>query len=94
MRRRSNMGKLKLEKELEALILRLRRLDTQKIMTYKAKLRQSRGYNDFNTRFAWDVLRMCTHTEVICDWYEKYDCHDSHINTLAIKACKQVGFLE
>ena len=51
------------------------------------------GYNDYATRLAWDVLRAFVSYWKICEWYERYNCHDKHITALAIAACKEAGVL-
>lgn len=58
-------------------------------------------YNDFTTRFVWDVIRHAyTKREpeggILChlsDLYDQYDCTDAHIETLARAACKEMGLI-
>lgn len=53
-------------------------------------VKASDDYNNLKTRIAWDCLRSCFTSAEICSWYNKYDCNDSHIDTLAKKAFDNV----
>ena len=65
-----------------------------KIKGYSLILKQSNEYKDFEVRLAWDCLRAFIGSNVICNWYDKYDCHDAHITTLAKRVLKDLGVLK
>ena len=85
-------GNLKLYPELQPLVEKIRQ-HALWFQQYGAELRRKGGYKDYETRFAWDVLRKLVTTFEICSWYDKYDCNDRHITALAIAACKKAGVL-
>ena len=85
-------GNLKLYPELEPLTEKIRR-HALWFQRYGKRLREEGEYKDYETRFAWDVLRKVVTTFEICDWYDKYDCNDRHITALAIAACRKAGVL-
>ena len=64
-----------------------------KIKEYAPKLKESKQYNDFNTRLCWDCLRAFIGTKTLCEWYEKYNCNDKHITTAGIKALKELNII-
>ena len=80
---------MKLKAELEFTIEKMRSILPQ-IEEYAPKLKASGKYKDFETRLAWDCLRVAVGSEAICQWYEKYNCTDKHIDTLAKVALKAV----
>ena len=80
---------MKLQSELMPLKERLSAI-LPKIQEYAPSLKASGEYKDFETRLAWDCLRAVTRSSVICEWYNKYDCNDSHIDTLAKQALRMV----
>ena len=80
---------MKLQAELLPLQERLTGI-LPKIEQYAPYLKKSGNYKDFETRLAWDCLRAVTGTKTICDWYDEYDCNDSHIETLAKRALNAV----
>ena len=59
-------------------------------MIITAKLKEYGIYKDYETRLAWDCLRMTVSTDTVCEWYDKYNCTDEHITTLVKKALKIV----
>ena len=85
-------GNLKLSPELQPLVEKIRR-HALWFQQYGKQLREKGGYKDYETRFAWDVLRKVMTVGEICDWYDKYGCNDHHITALAIAACKKAGVL-
>lgn len=85
---------LKLENLLPEAIKRLEVLKQHSnVLEYREKLRASGNYNKFEVRFAWDVGHAVFTTEEICKWYDEYDCHDDHITSLFIAACRKTGLL-
>lgn len=77
---------MKLEAELDFVVQKFKQLHN--LEEYAATLKAKGGYNDFETRLAWDCLHATVPSSVICEWYDKYDCNDSHITTLVKKALK------
>ena len=60
------------------------------IQDYIETVRKSGRFNNLKTRIAWDILKSVMTTSEICAWYKKYDCDDTHITTLAIKALESL----
>ena len=63
------------------------------VVEFRKKLKASGNYNDFETRFAWEVCHSVFSTKEICGWYEEYGCNDTHITSLFKAACKKTGLL-
>lgn len=80
---------MKLQKELQSVVEKMEAIK-EKIEQHAIALKESGKFKDFETRLAWDCLRAVVGTGGICEWYKQYDCNDSHIETLAKKALKQV----
>jgi hypothetical protein len=80
---------MKLQAELAFVIAEFEKRKSE-IKEYAEKLKNSGGYKDYETRLAWDILRGVLGSEWICNLYNKYDCNDSHIDTLAKKALKAI----
>jgi hypothetical protein len=83
---------MKLENELGYVIERMKKLDVDKVNAYKKWLISTHNYTRLDVRFCNDVLRAVVPVSTICDWYDKYGCNDSHITTLARRACVACGF--
>lgn len=64
-----------------------------KIKEYAPKLKASKQYNDFEKRLAFDCLRAFIGSAKMCEWYEKYNCNDTHIYTLSKKALKELKII-
>lgn len=64
-----------------------------KIKEYAPKLKASGNYNDFEKRLIFDCLRTFVGTTKMCEWYNKYNCNDSHIYTLGKKALKELNII-
>lgn len=78
---------MKLQNELTEAIRRFSELSKKHdLQAYANKVKESKEYNDLKTRVAWDILHACYKSGELCEWYDKYDCHDTHITTLALKA--------
>jgi len=80
---------MKLQNELDLVISRLNTIK-DKIPSYANELKAFHDYNDFETRLAWDCLRAVMGTSWICEMYDKYNCTDAHLTTLAKKALQAV----
>ena len=50
---------------------------------YAEILKANGNYKDFGTRLAWDCIHCSIPSETVCGWYDKYNCDDNHITTLA-----------
>ena len=60
---------------------------------YAATLKASGNYNDFGTRLAWDCIRATISSEIVCGWYDKYNCNDDHITTAAKAVLREMEVL-
>lgn len=77
---------MKLAAELDYVVEKFKQI--RNLEEYAEALKKSGKYDDFETRLAWDCLRMTVPSSTICEWYEKYGCNDDHITTLVKKALK------
>ena len=80
---------MKLAPELDFLVEKFKQI--RNLESYAEELKKSGNYNDFETRLAWDCLRLTVPSSTICEWYEKYNCNDTNITTLAKAALKIAG---
>lgn len=60
---------------------------------YAKTLKASGNYKNFETRLAWDCIHATISSEIICNWYDKYDCNDDHITTAAKAVLKEMKIL-
>lgn len=60
------------------------------IERYADDLKRQGGYDDFETRLAWDCFVAIMGTNYICGLYDRYGCTDAHITTLAKRALQQL----
>ena len=79
---------MKLKNELQPLVERMKKLDHDNVIKYANELKKSKDYKNFEIRISNDILYACTKPDDICDWYDKYNCNDTHKTTLAIAATK------
>lgn len=77
---------MKLTEELDFVVEKFKQI--RNLEDYAQRLKEYGIYKDYETRLAWDCLRMTVPSSTICEWYEKYGCTDDHITTLAKKALK------
>lgn len=77
---------MKLAPELDFVVEKFKQI--RNLESYAEELKKSGNYNDFEARLAWDCLRLTVPSSTICEWYEKYNCNDTHITTLAKTALK------
>jgi hypothetical protein len=61
-----------------------------KINNYAPKLKDSCNYQNFEKRLTFDCLYAFIGTNIICDWYTKYNCNDSHVLTLGKTVLKDL----
>lgn len=80
---------MKLRNELNFVTTEYKK-NIDKIEEYAKWLKENGEYKNFETRLSWDILRGIIGTTTICSWYDKYDCNDAHIKTLARRALKEV----
>lgn len=81
---------MKLQAEYDYTKMKFNMIDHDAVMKH-AKFVKDRGdYKDFETRISWDVGRAAVGTKKICEWYDKYDCHDNHIGSLFKKVMREV----
>lgn len=75
---------MKLQPEFDQLLCRYKQnFLVGSVQIHELHLKQSGKYSDFETRAAWDLLNAVVSASEICGWYKKYDCDDTHVNTLA-----------
>lgn len=77
---------MKLKPLLPEVISRFNTIPRGTLVRHIAKVKVSGNYEDLETRIAWDVLHATYRADEICDWYEEYNCNDSHITTLVREA--------
>ena len=80
---------MKLQDELKNVIKKMQGFKSR-IPEYARELKASGNYKDFEVRLANDCLRFAVGSAVLCEWYEKYNCNDTHTTTLAKKALAAV----
>lgn len=79
---------MKLAAELDFVVEKFKQI--KNLEEYAIDLKKYGLYKDFETRLAWDCLRKTVPAEIRCSWYNKYNCNDNHITTLAKTALKIV----
>lgn len=84
---------MKLANEMPYVLDRMLKLDKDSVKAYEHALRAEGAFKCFDVRFANDVLRACVPCDKVCSWYKEYGCDDNNITTLAINACKKIGWL-
>ena len=80
---------MKLQNELNFLISKLNEIDDKIVLDYTKNLKESKNYKNFERRIAHDLLRYIYTSKGICNLYDTYNCNDTHIATLALKAFSQ-----
>lgn len=60
---------------------------------YAERLKANGNYKDFGTRLAWDCIHCSIPSEIICGWYDKYNCRDDHITTAAKSVLREMNVL-
>ena len=89
---------MKLQQELPKVVERLKELiakkGEQKVREYMKAVKDSGEYKNYDVRIANDIVKYgCIGSKTVCEWYNRYGCHDSHVTTLCIAAMKEVGLL-
>lgn len=80
---------MKLKNELPEMIERFSKFKDI-VLEHAKKVKLSGEYKDFETRVTWDCVRAAYKSGEVCDLYKKYDCHDSHIDTIARIALRSI----
>ena len=84
---------MKLQNELNDTIEKINKLGVQEVLDYKEKLIKSNSFKILNTRLAFDVLNVIYSSDEIIELYDKYNCNDTHLETLMLKALKQLNII-
>ena len=84
---------MKLQNELNDTIEKINKLGVQEVLDYKEKLIKSNSFKILNTRLAFDVLNVIYSSDEIIELYDKYNCNDTHLETLMLKALKQLNIV-
>lgn len=63
------------------------------LQEYAVSLKANGNYKDFGTRLAWDCIYCSIPSEIVCGWYDKYNCNDNHITTLAKAVLREMEVL-
>ena len=75
---------MKLQQELDFVVEQFKQITN--LEEYAEWLKENGEYHNFENRLAWDCLHKTVGSKKICEWYDKYDCTDTHVGTLARKA--------
>ena len=84
---------MKLQNELNNAIIKINGFGVQEILDYKEKLIKSNSFKVLSTRLAFDVLNAIYSNNEIINLYNKYNCNDKHLETLMLKALKQLNII-
>ena len=81
---------MKLQSELKGLISNLKSKVTEESINKHIEAVRSEC-KSLRVRVIYDVCRYaCGGSVVMCEWYDKYNCHDEHIKTLFFAAFREV----
>lgn len=80
---------LKLKAELPKVVEAFEKVKKH-IPAYIDYLNKEGKYKDLETRLSMDLLRATMGSNWICGLYDKYDCNDDHITSLAKAALRKV----
>lgn len=81
---------MKLKNELKEMEQRFSKLNINDLNTLLKQLKESKQYNCLETRLIWILVHYCYSSSEILQIYDKYEASDSHLDTLAKKAFKNV----
>lgn len=79
---------MKLKSELDYTVSQFKKI--KNLESYAEKLKATGNYKDFGTRLAWDCIHATIPSEIVCGWYDKYNCNDDHITTMAKAALREL----
>ena len=60
-----------------------------RLIDYINTIVEGNNYKNLSTRVASGVQMVTFSPAEICDWYDKYNCNDSHITTLFKKVIRE-----
>lgn len=84
---------MKMSKQSYATILKAFDENKEKIESYIPQLKDAGGYNDFNTRLAFDCARAFLDLGWACSLYEAEGLNDTHLKTAYVSALKELKLL-
>lgn len=90
---------LKLQSELKSLENFINE-NKKDVLEYAEELQKLNNYKDFNIRLAWGVMDLYSYAltgktfDLPCQWYNKHDCNDNHIQALLLTALKNTGIIK
>ena len=87
------MVNMKMSKQSYATILKAFDENKEKIEGYIPRLKEAGGYNDFNTRLAFDCARAFLDLGWACSLYEAEGLNDTHLKTAYVSALKELKLL-
>jgi len=87
------MVKMKMSKASYATIVKAFEANKEKIQKYIPELKAAGGYNDFNTRLAFDCARAFLDLGWACSLYDTEDLNDTHLKTAYVSALKELKLL-
>ena len=82
---------MKLKSEIPYVMERFSKI--KNLQEYAVSLKANGNYNDFGTRLAWDCIHATIPSEIVCGWYDKYNCNDDHITTAAKSVLREMNVL-
>lgn len=67
--------------------------NAEKIKEYAPRLKESGQYQNFEVRLVWDCIHAFIGSNTVCEWYDKYECNDSHVFTVGKAALKELNII-
>jgi hypothetical protein len=64
-------------------------ISEQNLIAYIYNVKAKGNYKDLTVRIANDVKHATFKPDIICEWYDEYNCNDNHITTLFKKVIKE-----
>ena len=84
---------MKMSKTSYNTVLKAFEANKEKIQKYIPELKSAGGYNDFNTRLAFDCARAFLDLSWICSLYEAEELNDTHLKTAYVSALKEIKLI-
>lgn len=85
---------MKLKEIYQSVLNRFKELKETKydvLLEHIKIVKESHEYYNLESRIAHDCGRHLFPPSERCKWYQKYQCNDTHIKTLFVKALKESG---